>query len=774
VASGTLTFAQTSKIKITDPVVKPGTVLLAQGAVDLTFKVNDEEITKVRVIVTANVDAAREDVDIDPTEPKTVSVSLFKGTNKIQLIGFKDGEPDPKVTASISVTCSGRRCGNPEPDEGDSGAAEKPPKATQGAPAAAGVETPKASQTTKNAVAITGPDELEPEIEEAQITYTKVNPSVDHLLVIESKTKLLKQIDDIKSKKTVPDRIRLETGTSTIRVLAFDANNKKLGPDVTKDIIANITAKPEAVILGRPFEVDNLTEFPLSVKLKDQGNLMAKLFFRVSDVNNITVDEGTQDVQVGQAMQQVTVRIGTGTNNIYVAASQANGTQLAADRTVITCTGTCGGPGSGVTFLKLQEPFEVSDDSAAKVLVTPTDPNKKITAYAHLVKDESGRVWDEDSDEAMKGPDGTRLAQRIKVRLHDGRNTVLVWGKDGETAITEKVSTVITCIECKGDSLAQAGSSVYTRAILGFEQSGGSASDSVQKPFLDFFFGAPIAGRESDIVPPRLATWGSVRFASVPQQQLASGGLQSFTSGFLTNIQGLKVNELVHGFDFLAGIDVRLVRPQGKGFVDLDPGTRQNTSVSFVAGFGAINPFSQRQTAQIFAIPKIAGATDPEFLKLFPEAKDKTNIAFVSPERDRFFRQYYGGLRFKTFFYDKHGYLINRFPALLDVTFGQNELVTGKLRNAIFRLEGFYPFPFKSAKFLYLYGTAMMKMGGGGVKNNLPLFLKPPTTNVQLPDDNTVIVPIDRNPNLRSTRDYYRFGLGINLIELLDKLKTPQ
>jgi hypothetical protein len=346
--------------------------------------------------------------------------------------------------------------------------------------------------------------------------------------------------------------------------------------------------------------------------------------------------------------------------------------------------------------------------------------------------------------------------------------------KDGDkdVPITKTKNTTITCINCKGNSLAQSGSSVYTRAILGFEQSGASSSDSAQKPFLDFFFGAPIGGKESEAIPPRLATWGQVRFASVPQQQLASNNtLQNFSTGFLTTVQGLKVNELVQGFDFLAGLDVRLIKPGGKGFVDLDPGTRQKTSVSFIAAFGAINPFTQRQTAQVFLVPKINGMTDPAFLKQFPEAENKTNIAFVSPERDRFYRQYYGGFRFKTFFYDKHGEIINRFPALLDVTFGQNELVTGKLRNAIFRLEGFYPLPFKSARFFYLYGTAMMKIGGGGVKTTLPLQLT--ATTVQLPDANTVVVPIDRNPSLRSTRDYYRFGMGINLIELLDKLKAP-
>ncbi len=620
-------------------------------------------------------------------------------------------------------------------------------------------------------------DELPSGESKAQLAYTKKDPKVAYILVIESKTKLLKRVDDILTKNTVSDIVELGNGKSTVRVLAFDANDSKIGPDVTKVITtSNISAATEAVILSPPFKTDNIQEFPLAVSLVDQGNRMTKLTYRVTDPNGGTVSEGQQNIDKNKDPQKVLIRIATGKNNVKVVTFDADGVHVAEDKTLIDCTKDCGPPTTDAS-ISVSDPFTVTDDSVAKITVEPKDDKKKITFYSYRVVNKDGEVADRGSVDAEKDVKEKRISQRIIVRLAEGANTVFVTGmakvENKDIPVTNTKTTVITCVDCKGNSLAESGSSVYTRAILGFEQSGGSSSDSVQKPFLDFFFGAPIAGKESGAIPPRLSTWGQVRFASVPQQQLASGGLQNFTSGFLTNIQGLKVNELVQGFDFLAGLDVRLIKPKGAGFIDLDPGTRQNTSVSFVAGFGAINPFSQRQTAQIFAIPKDAsGNIDAGFLKLFPEAAGKTNIAFVTPERDRFFRQYYGGFRFKTFFYDKHGQLINRFPALLDVTFGQNELVTGKLRNAIFRLEGFYPFPFKSAKFLYLYGTAMMKMGGGGVKTNLPVFLKAPATTVILPDDNTVIVPIDRNPTLRSTRDYYRFGMGINLIELLDKLRS--
>lgn len=625
----------------------------------------------------------------------------------------------------------------------------------------------------KPVVTISGADELPPGEYKAQVAFTRKDPKVAYLLVIESRTNLLQHIN-YDGKNTVSTQIELMNGKNTLRVLAFESNENQLGPLVTKDIMTSgVGPRTEAVILSPPFKTDGISEFPLSVKLVDTGNKMAKLSFEVT-ANGNKVDGGTQAVDNAKPFQQVLVRILNGKNDVRVVAIDANGISVAEDTTTIECTEKCE-TAAAAASISLSDPFNVTDDSAAKVMVTPTDSNKNIDFYDYKVADEHGEVQYTHRDPAKLGDDKVRERQLILVKLTEGHNTVSVIGmkKDGENAkpVTKTATTTINCVNCKGNSLAESGSSVYTRAIVGFEQAGASSSESSQKPFLDFFFGAPIAGKGSDRIPPRLATWGQVRFASVPQQVFANT-LQNTSTGFLTSIQGLQVNELVQGFDFLAGVDVRLISPKGRGFVDLDPGTRQNTSVSFVAGFGAINPLTKRQTAQIFEIPRIGTDIDPAFLEKFPEAKGKTNIAFVTPERDRFYRQYYGGFRFKTFFYDKHGEIINRFPALLDVTFGQNELVTGKLRNAIFRLEGFYPFPFRSARFVYLYGTAMMKIGGGGVKTSLPLDLNQ-LNNIHLPDPNTVVVPIDRNPSLRSNREYYRFGLGINLIELLDKLKTP-
>jgi hypothetical protein len=394
--------------------------------------------------------------------------------------------------------------------------------------------------------------------------------------------------------------------------------------------------------------------------------------------------------------------------------------------------------------------------------ITDREVDVKVGDYQEVVLPLAKSTDDVEEQEKAKG-EFAKLGTVNVITVSDAENPA------------EKAATKVKCIgNCGGDT-ENYHSSIYTRAILGFEQAGVSAGNFDQKPFVDLFFGAPLGKKGTDDVPALFSVWGNVRVTSIPQQQASP--LNTFSTGFLDFAQGLEVNKLAQGFEFLGGVDIRLIPTSSKGFLSLIPGIREKTSLSFVLSGGATNPFTTERTAQIFKIPKKEDGTTTTdaFLKLFPEAEGKTNIAFVTPLRDRFLRQWYAGLRMKTFFYDRRGELINRFPAILDLQVGQNEAVTGKLRHAVLRIEGFYPFPLKGVSYLYLFGTTMLKVGGGGNRSVLPLNLDRPDGEPSLTDETTLIVPIDRHPNLRSTRDFYRLGIGINLIELFNKIRpaTP-
>jgi hypothetical protein len=80
---------------------------------------------------------------------------------------------------------------------------------------------------------------------------------------------------------------------------------------------------------------------------------------------------------------------------------------------------------------------------------------------------------------------------------------------------------------------------------------------------------------------------------------------------------------------------------------------------------------------------------------------------------------------------------------MLDITFGQNEAVTGgRLRGGIRRLEGYYPLPYEGLKFINLFGTAMMKLTRTKITD--PLILEPAPTGTTVPGQNVVIITVPK------------------------------
>lgn len=254
-----------------------------------------------------------------------------------------------------------------------------------------------------------------------------------------------------------------------------------------------------------------------------------------------------------------------------------------------------------------------------------------------------------------------------------------------------------------------------------------------------------------------------MRFTTTPVQGIAS--LANFTpvtfaSNFVQGDSISKVNKLVQTFDFLVGAEYEIV-PPSKIFAGFIPG---RTSLSLIGAGGAINPLSSDKTATFYKIPRINNGQDidPRLLELFPETAGKTNVAFVAPERDRFFRQYYGGFRMKTFYRDNE---IKYSPAMFDVMFGQNEAMTNRMQGVILRLDGSVPIAYKKANFLYLFGSTQMKLGKN-INRPIPPFFLESATNAALTNSDTAIIPIDRSPYLRSNRDIFRISVGVDLFKL--------
>jgi len=321
----------------------------------------------------------------------------------------------------------------------------------------------------------------------------------------------------------------------------------------------------------------------------------------------------------------------------------------------------------------------------------------------------------------------------------------------------------------KGNMSQSPLSSRNRRFIVGFEQAGAASAESKGQPFLDLFFTTPLpwgAGKrkldadEAKKYPfAHFSLWGNVKLNSTPQQIAA---LSDVTSNAVSAITEGKVNKLTLGFEFVAGPEIRLAKAG-------------RTHISFIGGWGAVAPLSPTQATQIFKTPDSTSSQAKRFFEKYPGAQGKQFIGFTTPERDRFLRQYFAGFRFRTYRYEDNGDLADQFPGMFDVTFGQNEAVTGgTLHKFVVGLEGFYALPFGERRFLFLFGSAKFKAGGAKTKE-APFILDTAESSV-LPTDPKVFLA-DPTP---SNRDTYRLGFGVDLIEVFkaatkkeDKPKAP-
>ena len=135
-----------------------------------------------------------------------------------------------------------------------------------------------------------------------------------------------------------------------------------------------------------------------------------------------------------------------------------------------------------------------------------------------------------------------------------------------------------------------------------------------------------------------------------------------------------------------------------------------------------------------------------------------TTVAFVFPNRSRFYRDYFGGFRL---WFDPRGKGDN-FPGLFDVTVGQDEVVTGgRLRGFVLTLQGDYPIDTNGT--FRVFGSVHMRIARNS--NTTPLDMLPTTTFVD-PTTSAVVVqstvPLDQ--------DYFRLGIGIDIVQVWNQL----
>lgn len=276
-------------------------------------------------------------------------------------------------------------------------------------------------------------------------------------------------------------------------------------------------------------------------------------------------------------------------------------------------------------------------------------------------------------------------------------------------------------------------------AVVGFEQAGASAASGTQRFFLDLSAHRPLP------MNPRWRWWGDVRILSVPQQ--VDAPVVQLGSALANRAAALKINELAEAGEFVTGIEYLLA-------------FAHSTELTAFVGAGAIGVLDPKRTLAIYQTPAPGSAQYSRFIREFPEAAGKLYVGFLPPDRDRFYRQYVGGLR-----------LTSAKGGAVAVSLGQNELISGgRLAGITGRIDASYRFrPSDSGNPLagvYLFGSAVLQLSGAQAHN--PFVLQPAGNDISGYHPGVALIPV------AGSRDLYRIGIGLDLISALNSRKRTQ
>ncbi len=384
----------------------------------------------------------------------------------------------------------------------------------------------------------------------------------------------------------------------------------------------------------------------------------------------------------------------------------------------------------------------VTDNKEIELFVEIQPPADKLLNLKAIVKNEGTEI--DNQDFTIKKDQSTGI---VTLKVARGENEITVVLADDDD-----INAGITVTR-------NGGKTAYTRSIIGIEQAAAASANPEQKLFLEFNLSAPLFKKDVPMKAP-VWLWLNPRITSVPQQLTTSVAEFSTASNFIAPFNNGKVNEIAQGAEFLGGVEIKLGNPFKEIATGFGDKTKVRFGLSLVLAGGTSTPFGSQQVApQFFKV----NSTVKEAFKV-PDGKEF--IAFVAADRNRFFRQYYGGLRIKSY-YVKEGAnknweeLDDIFPGIIDLTFGQNESVTGGgLHGGVVRLDGIYPLPF--ARGVYAFGSVLMKLSKPKVPP--PIILQPPETSPEFPADNVFIQQVPPRD-----ADHYRFGVGIDLIKMLKR-----
>lgn len=299
------------------------------------------------------------------------------------------------------------------------------------------------------------------------------------------------------------------------------------------------------------------------------------------------------------------------------------------------------------------------------------------------------------------------------------------------------------------------------RLIGGYEISAASSAPGTAKEFIDLYFNwvLPLGFNKEmikdkvKIKPWRL--WSNLRLTALPQQNIENIGTIDGT--YLSNKSSFNLNKICQACEFLVGCDYTV------GFFS-QKNEGPKLSLGFIAAFGASTMINSKN--EFVPIYNISG----QFKARYPGSgfTDNTKyVAFADLETNRFYHQYYLGIRLKAFNLKK-GILIPK--AQFDASYGVNDAASGGHGNffykSVLQFNGFINVEIVKIP-VYFFGAVVLNMKKRSVQ--IPLFLDAAPEEVTLTSPEVLIIAKSEND-----LDFFRIGVGMNIFNLFAKIRSNE
>jgi hypothetical protein len=361
------------------------------------------------------------------------------------------------------------------------------------------------------------------------------------------------------------------------------------------------------------------------------------------------------------------------------------------------------------------------------------------------------------------------------------------------------------CAETTPGKYSQTGCFYYT-LTGGFEQVELSSQPSQTEPFVRLFGESGVIPFDKNDWPVENwggSLWGDIRLLGAPNQNDTKGVFSVFADP-TGQITSQKLSSVGTSVDFMLGPALQIHNWK-----------ESNNKIQLVLGFGATTPLESNKVNQAFVVPLFGTVECNTLYKKFGSLLSSNGItkspdgiatgtssaclintnstttttsgattsttyapintlAFSSADRTSFLLKDFVGMRFSRGVED--GKDVDDTPKDVDLGsiefgFGMDSSMTGGVFRGnrwTFRTDAIYPVIPKGRGVVYMFGSFASRLERNTTDNS-PLILQTAslsslTGSTGLPNVNTIVLPLQQ-----PDRDFYRIGVGIDILALLYK-----